>query len=92
MDLLEQYKQQHPEAFTKKKSPQYSDQDAEYSTLVRLAMRLSGGRIKNPHQANIALLIVACLSALLAFYLFFGPGSSSAPPPPAATTQEELPQ
>ena len=71
MDLLEQYKQQNPEAFQEKKPVQMTDAyGREYSGMVRLAVRLSGGRIKDTRQANYALLGVTTIIAVIAALLF----------------------
>jgi len=71
MDLLEQYKQQNPEKFREQKPAQPADAyGREYSTLVALVMRLSGGRIKDAKQASYALLGVAMVIALVAGILF----------------------
>ncbi len=77
MDLLEQYKQQNPEAFREQKRPQASDEyGREYSTMVRLVMRLSGGAIKDARQASVVLLIGAAIIAIIALIVFFWPSGA----------------
>ncbi len=56
MDILSQYKEQHPEAF--KEKPQWQP-PSEYGFFIRLVMRLSGGRIREARQASLALVIAA---------------------------------
>lgn len=82
MDLLDQYKQQRPEAFQEQKPPPAADPyGRELGTFVRLAMRLSGGHIHDARQANFALLTVAVIFCVIALLLFFGI-SGSAPTQP----------
>lgn len=68
MDLLSQYKQDHPEAFRKAEAFQPS---GEYGSLVRFVMRASGGRIREARGASIVLLIAAAAMAALAISIFF---------------------
>ena len=78
MDLLEQYKQQRPEAF-KQTAPQPAADPygRKYGTMVRLVMRLSGGKIKDARQASYALLAVAIVFGIATLLFFFGiPGST----------------
>ncbi len=80
MDLLEQYKQQNPEAFREKKSAPMADAyGREYSWLVALGIRLSGGRIQNAKQASYALLAVAAVFVLASLLFFTGIPGTSAP-------------
>ena len=88
MDLLEQYKQQNPEKFREKKpAPMADPYGREYSTLVALVMRLSGGKIRDAKQASYALLGVVVIIAVISGILFLrllgvgtGPDMSSAVP------------
>ena len=82
MDLLSQYKQDHPEAFQEKKAvPMADEYGRTYPAMVRLAMRLSGGRIRTAQQANYALLAAVVVIILVALLLFFGvPGSAPTQP------------
>lgn len=67
MDLLSQYKQQNPEAFREQKSPSMTDMyGREYSGMVRLVMRLSGGRIQTLKRAHYVLVGMAALFVLMA--------------------------
>jgi len=77
MDLLEQYKQQNPQAFREQKSQIANDPyGREYSTFITLVMRLSGGRIADARQASWVLLGIALCFGTLAFFLFYGTGGS----------------
>ncbi len=83
MDLLEQYKQQHPEKFQEQKpAPMADPYGREYSTLVALVIRLSGGRIQNAKQASYALLAVAIVFVLASLLFFTGVPGTSAPTQP----------
>ena len=74
MDLLSQYKQDHPEAFQKQKpQPATDPYGREYRAMMRFVMRLSGGRIRDARQASYALLVVAVIIALISAFLFFNP-------------------
>ena len=77
MDLLEQYKQQNPEAFQEKKQPRMSDEyGREYSGMVALVIRLSGGRIKDAWTANIALLVTCAIIVVSALIIFLWPSGA----------------
>lgn len=77
MDLLEQYKQRHPEAFQEKKPVATDPYGREYGMLIRLAIQLSRGYIRDARQANYALLTIAIVVGLAALLFFFGvPGSA----------------
>ncbi len=72
MDLLEQYKQQNPEAFREKKpAPAADEYGRTYTGIVALVMRFSGGKIRNSRQAILVLLIFAAITAALSFFFFF---------------------
>ena len=78
MDILKQYNQQFPEA--NKPAPQWQPPE-EYGAIVRLAIKLSRGRIKNEKQANAVLLGVSIVSFILTFFLLFGaPGKTKEAP------------
>ena len=80
MDLLEQYKQQRPEAFREQKNTSTADPyGREYGALVRMAMRLSGGAIKDAHQARYALLAITVVCLIASLLFFFGIPGGSAP-------------
>ena len=73
MDLLEQYKQQNPEAFREKKpAPMADAYGREYSSMTAWVIRLSGGRIRGAKQASYALLGIAIIIGLITFVLFAG--------------------
>lgn len=80
MDLLEQYKQEHPEAFREK--PVY-EPPKEYGFFIRLVMRLSGGKIRDLNQAARVLLIagiaVFAISIGIFVYNFSGSGTPANP-------------
>lgn len=72
MDLLEQYKQQNPQAFQEQKqSPPVDEYGREHGGMIRLAIRISGGRIQNTKQAHYVLLGVAVVAAATGIILFF---------------------
>ena len=81
MDLLEQYNKDHPEALREQK-PLYATDPygREYPAIVRMVMRLSGGRIKDARQANYALMVFAVLALFVSLFLFFGGGSGTFSP------------
>ena len=75
MDLLSQYRQEHPESFQEK---QAWTPPRDYGFFIRLAMRLSGGRIRDVNTASYALAIVAGVILIVSLFLFFGiPGVGS---------------
>jgi len=79
MDLLEQYKQQRPEAFKPSVAAQSTTDHygREYGAMVRLVIRLSGGAIRDARQASYVLLAVAIVFGIATLLFFFGiPGST----------------
>jgi len=79
MDLLSQYKQDHPEAL--RPTPQW-EPPKEYGFFIRLVMRLSGGRIREINQASYILLGAAALVLVVSIFLYFGlPGTGPATTP-----------
>ena len=74
MDILQKYKEQYPQESQEKKpsSPLMDEYGHEYSAMERLAIRVSGGRIKTGRQASYALLGVMGVVLLLSLLLFFG--------------------
>ena len=81
MDLLSQYKQEHPESFEEK---QTWTPPNEYGFFIRLVMRASGGKIRDVNTASRILLGAVVIMILVAFMLsFWGSGGSVPPPPPA---------
>jgi hypothetical protein len=80
MGLLEQYKQQRPEAFQERgPAPVADPYGREYSSFVRLVTRLSGGKIRTTQQANYVLVAAAILFLLVSFFLFFRNSRPAAP-------------
>jgi len=80
MDLLEQYKQQHPEAFRKQKPARMADEyGREYTGMVAFVMRLSGGRIRTAQQASMALIAFAAMMLVISLFFFFRNGGPSLP-------------
>lgn len=72
MDILSQYKQEHPETSREQKqTPAADEYGREYSGMIAFVMRLSGGRIRDARQANYALLGTALVIALAAMTIFF---------------------
>ena len=78
MGLLENYKEQNPEAF--RKAPQW-EPPREYGFFIRLVMRLSGGRIRDVNKASYVLLTVAVIIVIVALILFFAGNSARIPLP-----------
>lgn len=74
MDLLSQYKVQHPEAFREK--PKWKP-PSEYGFFIRLVMRLSGGRIREARQASYVLLMVTLLIGALTVIVWLTKGGGS---------------
>ena len=74
MDILEQYEKQNPEISQASASSQEFQNE---SFLIRLVIRLSGGRIKDLKQANYALLGFAVIAILISIFILFGTGSRS---------------
>ncbi|GEM_PF-910218 len=71
MDLLEQYKQQNPEAFQNKKPTSAVDiYGREYTGMMAWIIRISGGKIHDAKQASVVLLILAVVVAVAAVFLF----------------------
>ncbi len=71
MDLLEQYKQQNPRAFQDYKlAPPSDEYGREYSAMITWMIHFSGGRIKDAKQASYALLVLAGIIAVIAFFVF----------------------
>ncbi len=90
MDLLSQYKQDHPEAFQEKKAVPMADEYGHaYPRMVRMVMRLSGGRITNIHQAIYALVIVAAVVFVVSLTVFFWGSGGNTPQPPPTPFQSE---
>ena len=90
MDLLSQYKQDHPEAFREQKqAPMADEYGRAYTGMTAWVMRMSGGRIRDARGASYMLFAVAAvlLAASLIFF-FAGSGSSIAPPPPTPFQSE----
>ena len=72
MDILEQYEKENPEV----KIPEWQTSQ-DYSFLVRLVMRISGGRIQEEKQANYVLFVAVGIMFLVAILIFFVSGPSS---------------
>lgn len=81
MDLLEQYRQEHPEAFREQgPAPAADPYGRTYTGMVAFVMRLSGGRIRDINTASYALAIGAAAIFIIALLFYFGlPGFSSSP-------------
>lgn len=77
MDILSQYKQDHPEAFQEKKPPRMTDDyGREYSGMVAFVIRLSGGRIRDVRQATFALVAASAIIAVSALIIFLWPSGA----------------
>lgn len=74
MDILSQYRQDHPEAFQEKKLlPMTDEYGRVYTGMIALVMRFSGGRIRDARQASVALLLISVIIAISALLIFFLP-------------------
>ena len=88
MGLLQQYQQEHPESL--RRPPRPSQNGAEAGFLTGIAMRFSGGKIRDAKQANVLLLIIAVALLVVSAAIFawtFG-GSAPASAPPAADQRQ----
>ncbi|MEK7099415.1 MAG: hypothetical protein AAB916_02765 [Patescibacteria group bacterium] len=79
MDLLEQYKSDHPEAFREKPREAIA---VDQPLLIRLVMQWSGGMVRDVRQAQYVLLGVAAVAVLAAAILFFNFLRGPRPPSP----------
>lgn len=85
MGLLENYQQQHPEAFRpKEREPELGE--GEYGFIVRFVIHLPGGIVRNAKEASYVLLGAAGVSILLTLIIFFWGGSG----PKVPSAQEAL--
>ena len=78
MDLLSQYKQDHPEEFREK--PQW-EPPREYGFFIRMVMKMSGGRIRKVNKADFVLAIGAAVAFVLSLILFFAGSGTNVPLP-----------
>ncbi len=81
MDLLSQYKQEHPESFQEKKAAPTADEYGRaYTGMIAYVVRLSGGRFKDINQASYVLAIAVVAVLMVSALVYFGiPGFSSSP-------------
>ncbi len=83
MGLLENYQQQHPEAFRPKEREPDELVEGEYGFIVRFVIHLPGGIIRNAKEASYALLGAAGVVVLLTLVIsFWGSGDGIPPSPP----------
>lgn len=76
MELLSQYKQDHPEAFQEQKRPPLTHEyGRQYTGMIAFVIRLSGGRIRDANAATRVLLIAAAVIILISVILFFRTGT-----------------
>ncbi|MDP3779356.1 MAG: hypothetical protein Q8R30_04930 [bacterium] len=73
MDILKQYEKQNPEI--RPQAPVQSHLSEDSGFLVRMTMKLSGGRIQNEQQANKMLVGIVCLMAVISALLLFSSGN-----------------
>ena len=73
MDILQQYNKQFPEA--NKPAPQWQPPE-EYGAIVRLAIKLSGGRIRDEKQANAVLVGAIIVMIIISLGILFSYGGS----------------
>ena len=77
MDILGQYEKQFPKE--NKPAPQRQP-SLEHGFLIRLVVKLSGGRIADEVMANYVLVIAAAAMLVISFFILFGiPGLSGSP-------------
>ena len=77
MDVLQQYEKQFPKE--DKLAPQWQP-SSEHGFLIRLVMKLSGGRIRDEVRANYVLVIAVAAMLVISFFTLFGiPGRSVSP-------------
>ncbi|MEK7082981.1 MAG: hypothetical protein AAB972_02320 [Patescibacteria group bacterium] len=78
MDILAQYEKENPK---QEQAPQnmYDDQSEEYGAIIRLVMKVSGGKIQGVRQANMVLIVAAGIMIITTLMLLFGLPGSSAP-------------
>ena len=69
MDILAQYEKENPE---QKQASQemYGNQSQDVGPIVSFVMRISQGKIENEKQANVVLLIIAGIIAVVAIIIF----------------------
>ena len=77
MDILKQYEKENPDTVLQSSKWDISQEFQYESFLVRLVVRLSGGRIRDIKQANYVLLGFAVIAILISIFIFFGIGSGS---------------
>ena len=78
MGLLENYKEQNPQAF--KAAPQWQP-SREYGFFIRFVMRLSRGKIQDVNTVSKILLVVVIAVVITATVIFFwGPSGGVAQP------------
>ena len=80
MDLLSQYKQEHPEFQEKKQAPMTDEYGRVYTGMIALVMRLSGGRIRDARTATYALMAASVIVFIVSLFLFFRGGGTALPP------------
>ena len=78
MDILQKYNEENPEAPSR--SPEW-DPSQEYSFLIRLIMRLSGGKIQSVPEANVILIVLAVIIFSIAFIIVANPFEGGRPIP-----------
>ena len=83
MGLLENYREQHPEAFRDK--PKW-ESPREYGFFIRLVMRLSAGRIHDVNTASYVLLGAAVFIMIVAVVVIFS--SFNLLPPPRFSEEQ----
>jgi len=76
MDLLQQYKEQHPGAFREQKWEPPEGYE-RYGFFIRLVMRLSGGRIRDVRSASYVLIGFVALAIIVSLLLFFSGGGTT---------------
>ena len=81
MDLLSQYKKDHPEAFQEQKQAPMTDEYGRvYTGMIAWVMCLSGGRIRDARTATYVLMAAAGIIFVVSLFLFFRGGGTALPP------------
>ena len=78
MDLLEQYKTQHPEAFRPARMAAMRD-SGEYGFIIKFVIRMPGGVVRDARSAKRVLLGASGVLLALALVVFFAGSGSSRP-------------
>ena len=88
MDILGEYEKQHPQTVVQQSA--YRNAAPSEGFLIRMLIKLSGGKVKTRQQALMVLLVIGGIGLLVATFLIFQSTGVTqhplinAPPPEAA--------